>query len=258
MPLTNLGPGAVTQHKIDRSRSKWDRLIEFQLAATNSYTQEGETMVQKAETGTDYIVADRSAGSANEQFIGCAISDFRRVSDFVKTENVVVPSVSAFAVQLKKTTPVAGTFFVQDSTGTVMTNTSPSAPTATNEYAVSTGGLITFHSSRAGQTMFVRYTYLPTTAELNALFYQRPQAAQGQSLIQQVPVAQGNCEIYTTAYNTANTYTIGARVYTGASGKFTTSSTAVQVAGVVVSVPSTTDVYLGVAYNVTVPGTLTW
>jgi len=259
MAVPPIHPGALTQHKIDRSRSFWGRLLERPLADSANYTQEGDCIVQIAQAGDNSIVFDRSAGVANEQFVGCAISDFRRVTDFVETETTVVPSVSPYTFQLKHTTPVAGTYFLQDAAGTVMTDVSPGVPAAVNEYSVSAGGLVTFHAAKAGVLIsMIRYTYVPTAAELNALFYQRPQVAQGQTRLAQVPVMTGQCEVFTTAYNTANTYAIGGRVYTGADGKFTTDNTAVMVAGVVISLPSVSDVYLGVAYQTRIPGTLTW
>ena len=93
---------------------------------------------------------------------------------------------------------------------------------------------------------------------MNALFYQRPLVAQGQSLLQQVAVAVGQVQIFTTAYNTANTFVVGGKAYTGANGKFSTTTTPVQVAGVVISLPTVSDVYLGVSYAAMVPGVLTW
>lgn len=252
-------PGALTQHKIDRTRSAWDKLIEVPLKSTNSYTQEGDCIVLGSEAGTDYAVYDRSAGTANEHFAGCAISDYRRITDFVKCETTVVPTVAAFTFQLAKTTPTAGSFYLVDSAGTVMTDVSPGVPASVNQYSVSTSGLVTFHAAKAGVTIsLIRYTYTPTVREMNALFYQRPLVAQGQSLLQQVAIAVGHVQMFTTAYKTSDTFTVGGKVYTGANGKFTTTTTPVQVAGVVISLPTVSDVYLGVSYATVVPGTLTW
>jgi hypothetical protein len=259
MPVPPIHPGALTQHKIDRTRSFWERLLERPLADNYNYSQEGDCIVQKAQAGDNVIVFDRSAGVANEQFVGIAISDYRRITDFVATESTVVPTVAAFTYQLKHTTPTAGTFFLQDSAGTVMTDVSPGAPASVNQYSVSAGGLVTFHAAKAGATIsLIRYTYTPTVAELNALFYQRPLVAQGQTRLAQVPVATGHCEIFTTQYDTSKTYTLGGRVYTGAAGKFTNDNTSVAVAGVVISLPSVSDVFLGVTYNTRVPGAMTF
>jgi len=258
MSIPPIHPGALTQHKIDRTRSFWGRLIERPLADTNGYTQEGDCIVQEAQAGDNQIVFDRSAGVANEQFIGIAISDYRRVTDFVEVETTTVPSVAAYTFQLKHSTYVASSSYFQDENGTVMTEVG-GAPAAVNEYNISTSGLVTFHASKAGVKIdIMRYTYTPTVTELNALFYQRPLVAQGQSLLGQVPVATGHCEIYTTGYETDKTYAIGARVYTGPAGKFTTTSTAVQVAGVVVSLPNVNDVFLGVQYTTPVAGAFTF
>jgi len=259
MPIPPIHPGALTQHKIDRSRSYWAKLIERPLADANSYTQEGDCMVQLAQAGDNQIVFDRSAGVANEQFVGCAISDYRRITDFVDVETTTVPSVAAYTFQLKHTAPTAGSFFLQDAAGTVMTDVSPGAPGAVNEYSVSAGGLVTFHAAKAEVVIsIIRYTYTPNVQELNSMFYQRPLVAQGQTRLAQVPVAVGDCEMYTTAYDTSDTYAIGARVYTGANGKFTTTNTAVMVAGVVVSLPAVNDVFLGVQYTTRVPGAMTF
>jgi len=221
--------------------------------------QDGDCIIQKAQAGDNVIVFDRSAGVANEQFVGCAISDYRRIEDFVEVEDGVVPSIAAYTFQCKHTTPVAGSFYVEDEVGTVLTDVSPGAPAAINEYTVSVGGLITFHSAKAGAVLSViRYTYTPTVAELNAMFYQRPLVAQGQTRLAQVPAATGHCEIFTTQYDTSKTYALGGRVYTGAAGKFTTNTTAVAVAGVVISLPTVSDVFLGVTYNTRVPGAMTF
>jgi hypothetical protein len=258
MSVPPIHPGALTQHKIDRTRSFWERLLERPLADNYNYSQEGDCIVQVAQAGDNVAVFDRSAGTANEQFVGCAISDYRRITDFVDIETTVVPSVAAYTFQLKHTTYVANSSHFVDSAGTVMTEVG-GAPASVNQYNISAGGLVTFHAAKAGATISImRYTYTPTVAELNALFYQRPLVAQGQTRLAQVPVATGHCEIFTTQYDTNDTYTIGGRVYTGASGKFTTDSTAVAVAGVVISLPSVSDVFLGVTYNTRVPGAMTF
>ena len=259
MSVPPIHPGALTQNKFDRTRTFWDKLIERPLASGYDYVQEGDCIIQLAEAGSNQIVFDQSNGVANEQFVGIAVSDFRRITDFVATESTTVPAAAAYTYQLDHTTPVAGTFYLQDAAGTVMTDVSPAAPAAVNQYSVSAGGLITFDSAKANVGIaLIRYTFIPTVAELNAMFYQRPQVAQGQALLGQVPVAVGHCEVYTTGYETDKTYTIGARVYTGPNGKFTTTATAVAVAGTVISLPTTSDVFLGVQYTTRVAGAFTY
>lgn len=254
----SLRPGGVPQGKIDRTRSYWQYLKEYPLAAVNNYAQEGDAFVLSADAGVNSSVVSRSAGVANEKFIGIAISDYLRLTDFVNVESCVVPHAAPFTFQMSKSTPVAGTIFIQDSAGTVMTDVSPGVPAALNQYSVSATGLVTFFAAKADAIISqIRYTYLPTNVEVISRFHQRPFVAQGQTALGQVALATGRCEIYTTQYNTANTWTINARAYTGAAGKFTTTNTAVQVAGIVISVPSISDPFLGLLIN-SVPGAMTW
>lgn len=254
-----LRPGAVTQNKIDFSRSFWDRLIELPLSSATTYSQEGSLMIETTQTGSNERVAAVSGGTAKEKFIGVAISDYRRITDFVNVERCTIPSAAAYTFQLNKTTPTSGTYYIEDITvpGTPWTDASPGAPAATTQYSVSAGGLVTFHSSDAGTTVDIRYTYTPTTVELQSRFHERPVVAQAQTFFSQVAIAVGYCEVYTTMYNTANTWTVGAAVYQGASGKCTTTTTGVQVIARVLSIPSTTDVFLGIGYNVS-PGVMGW
>lgn len=254
-----LRPGAVTQQKIDFTRSFWEKMIEIPLSSTTTYTQEGCLMIETTESGNNSRVAAVSSGAAKERFIGVAISDYRRITDFVNVERVTIPSAAAYTYQLEKTTPTAATFYVEDITvaGTPWSNVSPAAPAATTEYSVTAGGLVTFHSSDAGTTVDIRYTYTPTTVELQSRFHERPVTAQAQTFFSQVAIAVGYCEIYTTMYNTANTWTVGAQVYQGASGKCTTGAGGLQVIARVISIPSTSDVFLGISYNVTA-GALQW
>lgn len=255
MPLR---PGAVTQGKIDLTRSVWERLMEYPLAAANTYTQEGSCMIFTTETGNNNEVMDISGGIAKEKFAGLAMSDYRRITDFVAVEATTIPSVAAYTYTCEKASQVtAATYYIVDGSGNVYTNDGEGvAPVLTRHYGTASG-VITFVAANAGTAITVRYTYTPTTTELQSRFHERPVVDQAQTLLSQVSVAVGFCRMYTTMYNTANTWTVGARAYTGASGKFTTDNTAVQIAARVISIPSTTDVYLGVEYNVN-PGATQW
>ena len=241
-------PGAVTQHKIDRARSQWEYAKEYPLHDTNNWGQEGECMVLTSQTGVSQGVVARSAGAANEKFLGVSISDYRRISTFVEVESLNVPPGSPYQVALKYGSQLTLlSVYVEDAAGLVLTE-SVGAPGAT-EFQITVPNII-FNVARAGETFTVRYTYSPTTQQLTNFFYQRPLSFQGQDALDVVTIAQGDTVVYTSAYNTQNTFAIGGRAYTGASGLFTTDATAVMVAGIVVSLPTVNDVYLGVHYNV--------
>jgi len=207
-------------------------------------------MVWTSEAGINQQEVDRSAGAANEHFAGIAFSDSRRVTDFVEVVQKTIPHVGPFTIQLQKTTPVAGTMYIVNSLGTAFTDDlAPGAPVL-NHYNVSAGGLITFNAGNADQIITIRFTYLPTLVELNSRFPGPAKVHEGQTLLKQVAVAVGYCEVYTTQYESNRAYTLQCRLYTGAAGKFTTDATAVAVAGRCISLPSVGDPFLGVAYSV--------
>jgi hypothetical protein len=261
-----LRPGAVTQGKIDRTRSFWERLIEKPTAAGVNITQEGSAIIAVTDAGNPQEVVRMSQGTGKEQFLGICISDFRRITDFVECESCTIPLVAPFTFQLKWTTPVVApaatsSFYVTDTLGNTYTDVSPGAPAAAVQFNVSVGGLMTFHLGAAGRTInLIRYTYIPTTLQLDMMFHQRPYTAQGQAALGQTAVAQGYCEVYTTQYVSQDAFTLRGQVYTAASGKFSTTNPGgnTMVAGRVISLPAVGDVFLGVSYNVSPGGANAW
>lgn len=259
--MPNFGPGQNTLlGKLDLTRSFWDKLVQVPLHSSASYTQEGSCLIQTTETGLSYAVANISAGAAKEKFMGIALSDSLRLTDYVHTQSSTVPSVAPFTVTLEKTTATAGSYFIQDSTGSVYTDVSPGAPAGATQYSVS-GTTVTFHSGATGKSVVIRFTYTPTIVEVESRWHASPLSLDAMDRIGQVEVAIGFCRVYTTHYDSSRTFTVGGAVYTGGAscspacgpGKFTTATTAVQVAGVCVQVPSASDIFLGVEYNVS-PG----
>jgi hypothetical protein len=245
-------PKAVVQGKVDRNRSFYEKLIEYPLASTNNYTQDGDAMIFTVESGINQQVVDRCAGAAYEKFAGVAMSDYRRITDFVDVQEGTVPLAGAYTIQLKKgSNVVAGTFNIVDSTGAGYTDTSPVAPSAATEYAVDANGVVTFHSGAAGKVVTIRSTYTPTQVELSSRFPAPAFVQRGQTFLNQVAVAVGHCEIFTTQYETADAWALNEQVYLGASGKFDMGAgTNRMVVGRVISLPGVGDPYLGVQYNV--------
>lgn len=243
-----LRPSATVRGKIDFNRSYFERKVDYPLKTTNNYTQDGDVMIFTSETGGTEQVVDRSAGSANEQFAGVALSDFRRITDFVNLEQRTVPSATAFTIQAVKSSGVANPYVYDVTSGAALTEGNPAND---NEYSMSATGLFTFkEGTQAGHVVILRYTYTPDIVELNGRFPAPAYIMQAQRLLAQVCVGVGFCKVFTTQYDTSKAYTLRAPVYTGASGKFTTTTTPVCKAGRVCSLPSVGDPYLGVEYNI--------
>lgn len=248
-PQLEMRPNAVVQGKIDRTRSFYDRLIEYPLISTANFTDEGSAFIFTSESGVTQQVVDLSGGVANEKFAGIGYSDYRRITKFVDVVQVTIPSVSPYTIQLKKTTPVVTSFHVEDSDGNVFTNDQPADPTVTEHYNISSGGLLTFVAADASKVLTVRFEYTPTNVELNSRFPQPAYVQQGQTFLNQVAIAVGYCQIFTTMYDPSKNYTIQCKLYTAANGYLTTTTTPVAVAGRCISLPSVGDPYLGIAYQ---------
>ena len=252
----SLRPGGVPQWRVDRTRSTHQFQREYPLDAASNYTQEGDCAIMTTDTGVSEIVLSQSGGVAKEKFVGVMISDALRVTDLTEVESTVVPGAAPFTFQLSKQVPSATHISIYDAAGTKLTLVG-GAPAAINEFSIS-GRTVTFHAAKANAVIpIIRYMYTPTVIELQAMMHQRPQVLAGQSFINQVAIWCGICRIFTMSYLQEDDFTLTGAVYTGAGGKFTTTNTSVQVAGVCVSVPSVGDPFLGVEYNVT-PGALQW
>ena len=260
-----LYPEAVVQGKIDRSRSYFDKIIEYPLISTNTYTQDGQAMISTSEAGVSYEVANVSGGTpSTEKFIGFAVSDFRRITDFVNIETGTIPaSPGPYTIQLKKTVGVVIDSVMVTVTATGADYKRDSTASATTRYSATTGGLLTFHSDDKTVGVTIRYLYAITATELAARFPGTAAVQNAQTLLSQVAIATGNCKVYTTNYDTGlgsklaggdTAWTIGVGVYTAAAGKVTTA-TGGMLFGRVVSLPSVGDPYLGIAYNTGLPYT---
>jgi len=97
----------------------------------------------------------------------------------------------------------------------------------------------------AGETVTVTYTYQKTEAELQRdgkNLYNTNDFTAGSN---RITLFQGNWRIYTDQFDTAQNYTLGAALYVGANGKFT-SQVLTNRAGRVADVPTASNPFLGV------------
>ena len=97
----------------------------------------------------------------------------------------------------------------------------------------------------AGETVTVTYTYQKTEAELQRdgkNLYNTNDFTAGSN---RITLFQCNWRIYTDQFDTAQNYTLGAALYVGANGKFT-SQVLTNRAGRVADVPTASNPFLGV------------
>ena len=206
----------------DTTRSYFNDLRERPVADGASVSEEGQVLVY-VTSGSGSLAVQPSAGAANERVAGFAITDALKLVTKSVVEELVVPT-AAGALALTGAAPAAGEYQPNLAQGTV-----------------------TFNAAEAGNTVRVFYRYSPTLEEILATDHERPINNRAQDFFSSVSVGCLDGEIFTTMYDTSQTYAVGATIYSGAGGLCTAAAGGTAL-GFVSQEPSVADGLLGVKY----------
>ena len=205
---------------------------ELPIASGASIAAEGQALV--GSTVNSVFGVAPSAGTGTENFLGLAVSQQIALTSFPKVQEFVQPNTDLITLSR---TPSASTLAVYN----VTTNT---LLTITTHYTVS-GAVVTMNSAFRGNTIRFIYKFAPSAVEARAISGDvYPGGAAGTSIGQVGIFMKGT--VFTTEFDSTKDWTQTVTVKTGANGQLTQGGSGVTVPCVIVSVPSTTNPYLGV------------
>lgn len=262
--MPGLSPDAAVQSKVDRTRSEFEYVRQYDIAPATTIAEEGTILMRAAGAGGSEVVSP-TAGAATDVPLGLALHSSIQATTMVAQIQKTIPASGTLTVDLGRTnivdagSSVAEALGVASTTG-ALTTVAAGVPSS-GEMAINlTTGIATFHADEAGQDVTITYRWNLTVLESNQIFRDShinralgqgggPEASFGK-----VMVGVGRCVVYTTMYDAGATWvqhgTTTAACVLGAGGIFTTNArngTGVAF-GKVIKVPSVADPYLGVEY----------
>ncbi len=212
-------------------------ISEKNVKTAVSISREGLVLMREYENGEEVVLP--SAGLASEDIVGFSASDNDSNDDTVRQEQVVVPTVAPFTVQLDRTTPITGQVSI---TGLVL-----NAGVAAGQFDMNATGQLTFNTAEAGQTFSVLYRYSLSVAEAKDLFRQRHVNNSAGADFERVSVWGGKGEIQTDQFDASGDYASG-EVFAGANGL--AAATGNVKIGNVTHFPSIENPFLGISFNI--------
>lgn len=206
---------------------------EMPIAASASIAAEGQALVGSTVNGVFGVAP--SAGSSGENFLGLAVSQQIALTTFPKVQETVAPNTDVWVLNR---TPSASTLSLYDVTaGALLTGSG-------TDYTL-TGASLALNSALRGHTLRATYKFAPTAVEARAIMGDvYPGGAAGTS-IGAVGIFQKGT-VYTTEFDSTKDWNQSVAVKSGANGLLTQGGSGATVDCVIVSVPSTTNPYLGI------------
>lgn len=231
----------------DTTRSYYSDSKERAVAPGATFTAEAQFLIYVSD-GAGGVAVQASAGGAAERPAGWLLSDALRISTEVIVEEVVVPAVAPYTVNLKNTNIVSGSERVVNiGTGVALAENCP-VPGAAQYCLVDATGLVTFNAAQAGVSMRITYRYNMTLEQILNKYHERSINNRWQDYFGTCSVMSGEGEMFTDQYDTTQAYAVGDIIYTGAGGRVTSAAGGVQV-GMVTQVPGVNDTFFGVKFN---------
>jgi len=136
--------------------------IEYPVASGATVTQEGAPLAWSI-TGNG---VQPSLGTSADRFAGISLNQQYSPVTLPYVENDVVPSTGAATITLANT-PASGTLYIYNLTNaTVQTAGTPGS--TDNTYSIS-GNVVTLNTARAGNSLYIGYSYSPTTQQVLGL-----------------------------------------------------------------------------------------
>lgn len=253
MPLL---PNASVKTKIDFTRSRFEWKRQFMVSPTANIIEEGSFLQRIASlAGTDEVVTLGTAG-VGHRLAGVALISRITATTFTAVQDIVVPHVAPFTVQLAHTTLVgdlivagAGEAYVYDNTALAQLTSVFPGPPAAGQVLIGTTGLLTFDPAGGDADHLIRvtYRYILTSIERDMLLRQSHVNRGAEDQFGLMTVGCGNCVVYTTMYLATTVYAIGDTVTMDDNGLISKVGASTNV-GVVISLPTPSDPYLGFEY----------
>jgi len=257
MPLL---PNASVKTKYDFTRSRFEWKRQFEVSPTTNIVEEGSVLTRLPGPAGNEVVQLGHAGAmaAGERPVGLSLQSRITANTFADVRNYTVPAAPGpYTIQL----PHAGLIdlgaltaeaYVWDYDAgppaalTVIPHVAPPAPLAGQVDIDPVTGLMTFNAAEAGHNIDITYRWNLTAIERDLILRQSHVNRGAEDQFGLMTVGYGDCVVYTSMYECDQAYTVGAQLTLGANGLFTLGGAT--NFGMVVSVPSPGDPYLGVEY----------
>lgn len=231
----------------DLTRTYYNDAKERRVADGATISEEGQLLVY-VDGGDGEMSVQPCAAGASQKIAGFAITDALKVLTETVVETVTVPAGGG-SVTLSNTNIVSASERVVASTTGVLAEAG-GAPAAGEYNLVDATGVITFNAAQAAETVTVTYRYSLTLQQSLERFHERSINNRAQDFFSSVSVMALEGEIFTSMYDTAVAYTVGALVYPAADGKVSSAAGGASNAiGFVSKLPSTSDGLLGVKFS---------
>jgi len=218
--------------------------IEYPVASGATVTQEGAPLAWSI-TGNG---VQPSLGTSADRFAGISLNQQYSPVTLPYVENDVVPSTGAATITLANT-PASGTLYIYNLTNaTVQTAGTPGS--TDNTYSIS-GNVVTLNTARAGNSLYIGYSYSPTTQQVLGLQGMAPAGTPIATYLGSTGVIVEGV-VYTTCYDTSVNWggngTAPATINLGA-GQFTVGGSGPAINAFVQSVPSVSSPFLGLWFR---------
>ena len=241
----------------DLQKSDLSKRVQYNIKAATTFETEGILATAVNDGTGNEVVQPSGAGGATEYVVGFALLTTESITEEVKYEQITIPSVAPYTVQLQSSNPIilASTLAeanVVQSDGTQFTQIA--VPVATTQYNISATGLITFDpaGSDAGKVVNV-YVRDQLTANEAVMKFGQSNVNNNFQTLNNLQIACGKGRIFTMEYDVSQVYTIGGNLYTHntlANGQVTSDVTSGKIVGRCCQVPDSSTRYLGVDFNI--------
>jgi hypothetical protein len=225
---------------------------EKAILTGQSVAQEGQLLIAALEGGVEKVAP--CAGVANEVPVGFSSSTRLLIDKEVLAKDITVPSAGPFTVDLGYTnldSNGAGQIVILNGAA-LLTNTTPVAPAAANDYSVNyLTGVVTFHSGAAGLALEVHFKRILSVIDSRTLYREGfLHNARAFEVYDVVGCFEGKGQIYTDQYDIAADYSAG-NLKTMAGGLITVGGAgqALPAHVRVISMPNLSNPFLGLEFN---------
>ena len=252
MPLL---PNASVKTKYDFTRSRFEWKRQFEVSPTTNILEEGSVVTRlPGPAGNEVVQLGHAAAmGTGERPCGLSLQSRITANTFADVRDFTIPAAPGpYTVQLPHANlidvggGVAEAYVYDNTAAAAMTVIAPGAP-ATTQVAIDTvTGLMTFNVLQAEHSITVTYRWNMTAIERDLVLRQSHVNRGAEDQFGLMTVGYGNCLVYTSMYECDQAYLVGTQCTLGAGGLFTLGG--VTDFGLVVSVPSPGDPYLGVEY----------
>lgn len=258
----SLQPGSSKRAKLDRTRSYFEREVEYPLVTGINFTEEGELAAAVA-TGTTIHARPSQGLAATEVPLGVLLAGTINAVTFAHVETGVVPAGLTFTLKYNNlvTNPYttwADANVFRSVVGTLIPVVAPGAPGAGNCSIVTATGVMTFDVAQLGWAFEIHYRWNMTVAQALQICKSSPIGRSSEALYGKVNVGRGHgCRVMTTTFDADAVWTLGLQTgganspVLGAAGVWTTwtNNNNGTPFGRVFALPSVNDPYVGFEFN---------